>query len=682
MSEVRISITGDASGFNKSVAQGSGAVADLQKRIDALTQSRDKFTNPSTVENYNRKITELKGQQDALKKSTDANTEAKANFGKVSAMAGNQVSQAFKAIGIDVEKYGQVLSTVKTGTQAATGATTGLGTAMKAIPIVAIVGAFLALVKAFTSTQEGADRLARILEPLKAIFAAIWGVIQDLALALSDKLVAAFDDPIGAMKSFGEFLVSQVVNRITGLLELIPALGRSIVQLFQRDFSGAAETASNAVLKVVTGVENLGTSIAEAGKELTELGRRAAATGDQIQALDKQIRRTRIEQAESLARLNREFQELNTLARDVTKTDEERLAAADAALKIREKIRDEEVRLLNLQIRQLELRQSLNDTNDEELLKLAQLRAQRDAAAAAAVQESRRLESTRNSILQGIDEQANKEAEAEEARLDALRKRGEAFLQITLTEEEIRQNAYEKALAELQTLVDAQIVTEADALRVREALYEEFYGKIAKAKAEEVKKTEEAERKKAEAVKLANAQILGDSLATEIQRAKSVAKGAKGVIRAITAEIIARMFQKVITGLPFPANIALAPVAAAAAGRAANAIIPGFRDGGLVGGGERIIRINEVGQEFVTNAATTRAALPLLSAMNANPNLASAVNSQFTGKVSLNDNGLTDRLGALTDRMERVEFVFRGNDFIGGWRELDRIDRTRTVRTE
>jgi hypothetical protein len=32
--------------------------------------------------------------------------------------------------------------------------------------------------------------------------------------------------------------------------------------------------------------------------------------------------------------------------------------------------------------------------------------------------------------------------------------------------------------------------------------------------------------------------------------------------------------------------------------------------------------------------------------------------------------------------MEKVEFVFRGDDFIGGFRDLDRIDRTRVVRTQ
>lgn len=43
----------------------------------------------------------------------------------------------------------------------------------------------------------------------------------------------------------------------------------------------------------------------------------------------------------------------------------------------------------------------------------------------------------------------------------------------------------------------------------------------------------------------------------------------------------------------------------------------GFKDGGLVRGGEQFIRINEMGQEFVMNARTTKAFLPELNQLNA-----------------------------------------------------------------
>jgi hypothetical protein len=176
--------------------------------------------------------------------------------------------------------------------------------------------------------------------------------------------------------------------------------------------------------------------------------------------------------------------------------------------------------------------------------------------------------------------------------------------------------------------------------------------------------------------------VTGNIIAGELERAKSAKQAASGVLRAIVAQIIASAFQKVIAGVPFPANVALAPIAAVAAGKTANALIPAFQSGGLVGGGEKLIRVNEAGTEFVTNANTTRAALPLLSAMNANPALASAMNNQFTGQVSLNDNGLTDRMGSMVDKMGDVVFRFENGQFIGGFRELQRIDNERIARTE
>ena len=55
---------------------------------------------------------------------------------------------------------------------------------------------------------------------------------------------------------------------------------------------------------------------------------------------------------------------------------------------------------------------------------------------------------------------------------------------------------------------------------------------------------------------------------------------------------------------PFAPAAALATVPAALA--VANSVIPAFERGGLVRGGEQVIRINEAGEEFVVNAQATR----------------------------------------------------------------------------
>ena len=44
--------------------------------------------------------------------------------------------------------------------------------------------------------------------------------------------------------------------------------------------------------------------------------------------------------------------------------------------------------------------------------------------------------------------------------------------------------------------------------------------------------------------------------------------------------------------------------------------VSGFESGGLVKGGEQLIRINERGQEFVNNASSTRKNMDVLKALN------------------------------------------------------------------
>jgi|GEM_PF-6211253 len=58
----------------------------------------------------------------------------------------------------------------------------------------------------------------------------------------------------------------------------------------------------------------------------------------------------------------------------------------------------------------------------------------------------------------------------------------------------------------------------------------------------------------------------------------------------------------------------------------------GFKDGGLVKGGQQFIRINEVGQEFVMNAQSTKAFLPELQQLNSGhlPNSFLPPNSKYS----------------------------------------------------
>lgn len=104
---------------------------------------------------------------------------------------------------------------------------------------------------------------------------------------------------------------------------------------------------------------------------------------------------------------------------------------------------------------------------------------------------------------------------------------------------------------------------------------------------------------------------------------KAVVLSAIDALNALVPIISAQIFG-LYASSPNPANtFSFGAVGAAAATLVTSAFlalvksaVAGFETGGLVRGGEQLIRINEKGQEFVNNASSTRRNMPILEALN------------------------------------------------------------------
>lgn len=115
-------------------------------------------------------------------------------------------------------------------------------------------------------------------------------------------------------------------------------------------------------------------------------------------------------------------------------------------------------------------------------------------------------------------------------------------------------------------------------------------------------------------------------------------------LKAAVKAFIPQIFANYLAFIPPPFNVAAATAAVALLNGLIDQFL-GFEEGGLVPGGEKLIRINEAGQEFVMNARATRKYLPMLEAMNSGRDV-SMVGS--------------DMLSTLDTRLERVENAIRG----------------------
>ena len=203
-------------------------------------------------------------------------------------------SSGIDSIGDSFGSLGAPLASAKQGVAS-------LGQGFKALlanPVVlvisGIVAGLTALYKAFTRTEEGANKVNVVFAYLEGLMIPLIKGAEDLA----KYLVAAFENPQQALKDFGTLLVDNVITRFEGLLEFIPKMGEAISLAFDLKFSEAAKVATNALGKVFLGAEDVVGSFEELGetiKETTDEALKFAAAAAELER-----------QEQKLVKLNRE----------------------------------------------------------------------------------------------------------------------------------------------------------------------------------------------------------------------------------------------------------------------------------------------------------------------------------------------------------------------------------------
>ena len=142
-------------------------------------------------------------------------------FGSVADKASGGAVTAFKGLGAvvkgSIKQFGVLRLAV---------AATGIG---------ALVLAITAVGKAFTSSEEGQNKFAKIM----AVIGALTGNLTTLLSDLGEKIIWVFENPKEALNEFIDLVKTNLINRFEGFLELIPQLGKAINLLFKGQFSEA-----------------------------------------------------------------------------------------------------------------------------------------------------------------------------------------------------------------------------------------------------------------------------------------------------------------------------------------------------------------------------------------------------------------------------------------------------------
>jgi hypothetical protein len=473
-----------------------------------------------------------KGLNDLEKSIDGVNKEVKETNASTQAMG----STVDKATGGAVSKFkalkgtlGTVIASFKSLRIAIIG--TGIG---------ALVIAITSLGQAFTRSEEGQNKFAKIL----GVIGSVTGNLLDLLADLGEGIISVFENPKQALIDFKNLLVENITNRFKAVLDTVGFLGSAIKNVFSGDFQAALDDAKKAGSSFVdsfTGVENsidkATNAVKEFGKEIAADASAAAKIADQRAKAEKLARDLVVERAEA----ERKIAELREKAVNKDKfTAQERIQFLEEAGKVSDELAAKEIAVSKLRLEAKRTENALTKSNKEDLDEQARLEAeviQRETQRlnlqkrlSTELLTSRREEAAAQKAIIDAENKRNEEAAAkEQTRLDAIQKIRNDFA------DKQKQKEAETELEKL-TLEEEKKIAELDKLNATEQEKFEIYQYYAGLRTDIEQKEND---KKAQIEELRKKQMLGDAKNTFNQIAQLAGKDSKiGKAMAIASATI------------------------------------------------------------------------------------------------------------------------------------------------
>ena len=378
-----------------STKQAQENVDELNKSLEAQVDLIDEIEKE--LSGYEKKLTKTsktnlaarKSLNDKIKQTKERLKDEKVGLKDVTKER-NKSNKTLKEATKNSADYSGVLGMIdsKTGglVSGITRMTTGIGGATKGLKLmkIAIIGtgigalliAVTSLTAAFTSNEEGQDKLAKIMGVIGSLTGNLVTLLSDLGMGI----IAAFENPKQAILDFKDLLVENITNRITSLIDTFGFLGTAIKKVFERDFSGALEAAKSAGSSMVdsfTGVKDtinkVGDAVGDLTTELVNEAKIAGRIADQRAKASKLDRKLIVERAEA----NRKRAELLDKAAQKEKfTAQERIEFLQEAARIEEEITDKELASAKLKYDAKVAENALSNSSIADLEEEAQLEAQ------------------------------------------------------------------------------------------------------------------------------------------------------------------------------------------------------------------------------------------------------------------------------------------------------------------
>ncbi len=272
------------------------------------------------------------------------------------------------------------------GMQAGIWGATKAAVAFIATPLGMILAGIALAVAAVTSYFRDSEEGQNAWNKITAVTGAIVGNLTDLLSDLGGMLMKVFSDPKQTLIDLKDAIVTNIENRVTGLIKFFPRLGEAIELALSGKFKEAGQVATDAVLQITTGVEGAAGKIANGfdsatnsvknfGKEVANEAERAAKLADMSAQADKIERALIIERG----KVEAQVAEARLKARDEEKYSvAERKKFLEDAVSLQNGLLDKEIEAASIRSQIKTEQNSFSKSNKADLDEEAQLIAKTD----------------------------------------------------------------------------------------------------------------------------------------------------------------------------------------------------------------------------------------------------------------------------------------------------------------
>ena len=338
--------------LNTSTDEQVGTIARLEAQNSALRTEQKKL-NLETDEGVKRNkeiVAQINANTEAVKKNSDTQKQGWMNVG--------QYTENIKsAIGDMIPGFNQASTAAK-------GFGVGLNFAL--LPITAIVLAIVGLIAYFKRTEEGANKLNKVM----AIVGAVFSKITEIVSKVGETMVSAFENPKKAITELWDLIKTNIINRLTGLIDAWKAVGKVIMGVLKLDWDQVKEGAKEfgeSTVQALTGVDNLVGKVTDAfnkmSKEIMEVAKAGASLADaeaKLKVMERTAQRVQLE-------YQKQAEKLRQIRDDESKSIDERIKKNDELGEVLKKQLGAEMAIANQALKVSNMRIAIDGKSTENL---------------------------------------------------------------------------------------------------------------------------------------------------------------------------------------------------------------------------------------------------------------------------------------------------------------------------